>query len=217
MRAAHAAIQAQDNVPLIAEQDGSPRLVFGIHLLHPHFREMTRHPKLLVPAQQLLAGGVYVHQSKFVLKTPQAGDGVPWHQDYGFWKSRDRIPTSSMLSAIVFLDRVSEINAPIMILAGSQREGLVKEETYVLDRRVIQELGERYPIEVPEGPAGSVLFLHSLVVHGSATNISPFDRTLAFVTYNRVDNAPPDFADAPPPYVSGREREELTPSEERGA
>lgn len=41
----------------------------------------------------------------------------------------------------------------------------------------------------PKGKAGSVLMFHGNLVHASPGNLSPFDRTIVYVSLNRVDNA----------------------------
>ena len=40
----------------------------------------------------------------------------------------------------------------------------------------------------PKGPAGSVAFFQSCILHGSDPNISPWKRTLVFFSPNRTDN-----------------------------
>jgi ectoine hydroxylase len=200
---------------VVRESDGSVRLAFGIHTMSERFRELTRHPDILLPAKQLLGGDVYVHQSKIVSKSPQAGQGFPWHQDYTFWRRRDRIPTDRLLSAIIFLDEVRQTNGPIYVVAGSHTKGLVDEEAYAIDADGIKSFCPPCTLEVPIGPLGSVVFLHSMVIHGSPPNISPHERMLGFVTYNRIDNAPPQFDEAQPDYISAREHEALKPLAEK--
>jgi ectoine hydroxylase len=40
----------------------------------------------------------------------------------------------------------------------------------------------------PKGPAGSVLLFHCNLVHASPSNISPWDRTIVYVSACHVDN-----------------------------
>jgi ectoine hydroxylase len=91
------------------------------------------------------------------------------------------------------------------MLAGSHREGLVEEVEYGFDATRMKALSERYRAEAPLGPAGSVIFFDAVTLHASPTNISTKERTLTFVTYNRVDNHPPEFDDAHPEFVSSRD------------
>lgn len=64
----------------------------------------------------------------------------------------------------------------------------------------VRELAEKYGTYRATGEAGSVVFFHSNAVHGSMPNRSGQPRTLGFITYNAVTNAPhnwprprPDF------------------------
>jgi Phytanoyl-CoA dioxygenase (PhyH) len=50
---------------------------------------------------------------------------------------------------------------------------------YALRKEAVAGLVGEYGITAAKGPAGSVLFFHSNMVHGSPNNISPFDRLLA--------------------------------------
>lgn len=64
----------------------------------------------------------------------------------------------------------------------------------------------------PKGPAGSIVFFSPEVVHGSAPNMSPFQRRLLLATYNDVTNLP-SWADGQsrPEYVVCRDTEPLRP------
>jgi ectoine hydroxylase len=57
----------------------------------------------------------------------------------------------------------------------------------------------------PKGPAGSVVLFHPEIVHGSATNISPFPRDLLIVTYNSVGNQPRHRGEPRAEFLVGRD------------
>jgi len=40
----------------------------------------------------------------------------------------------------------------------------------------------------PKGKAGGVIMFHSNLVHGSPSNMSPFDRTIVYLSLCHVDN-----------------------------
>ena len=203
-------VSAVDSEARMLEPDGATvRLVFGVHASDPTFARLSRDPRILGPARQLLGFDVYVHQSKITMKTPLAGEGWPWHQDFAFWGKRDGLPAPWLVNAVVFLDDVTALNGPIFFLSGSHSHGLHAPEEYLLGRDEIRSLAERHPIAVPTGPAGSVLFFHANLVHGSPSNIGPYDRTLGFITYNRVDNVPRAGVDLPPEYMAGRDHRPL--------
>ena len=43
-------------------------------------------------------------------------------------------------------------------------------------------------VVAPKGPAGSVIFANANIIHGSASNMSPWDRALISLTLNSVEN-----------------------------
>lgn len=68
-------------------------------------------------------------------------------------------------------------------------------------------------IAAPKGPAGSILFFDGNVVHGSAPNLSPFNRMLALVTYNAVSNTPPLREKPRPKFLCSRDFTPIAPLE----
>ena len=50
-------------------------------------------------------------------------------------------------------------------------------------------MASRYGIDTALGPAGSVVFFDSNILHGSNSNITPSARSNLFYVYNQVDNA----------------------------
>src|SRR5206468_5035247 len=105
-------------------------------------------------------------------------------------------------------DEVTEFNGPLFIVPGSHRSGVIDvpdasasqrsngwqasfsaDLKYSIDQQTLAGLVSRSGIVAPKGPRGTVLLTHCHVVHGSPPNMSPYDRTLAIVTYNSVENA----------------------------
>ncbi|MEC3979002.1 phytanoyl-CoA dioxygenase family protein [Amycolatopsis sp. H20-H5] len=195
---------------LTNEGDHSVRLVYGVHQGSDAYRVLVRLPRVLEPARQLLDGDVYVHQTKVTLNTPQTGEGWPWHQDYAFWRTRDHLPTPRVLSAAVFLDDVTAVNGPLFLVPGSHRAAVPTTESGVLDRVDIADVCRENGIDVPQGPAGSVLYFDGNTVHGSSSNVSPFERRVLYITYNSVENAPSPTDDPPPDHLAARDRRAIT-------
>jgi ectoine hydroxylase len=204
------------------------RSIYGTHTDNELFGRLVRHPALVEPAQQILGSGVYVYQFKVNAKAALVGDVWEWHQDYIFWLKEDGLAECRILNVAVFLDDVTEINGPLIVLAGSHKEGvldlagdeappegyqedptwisnLTADLKYSLDKRHLAGLFQRYTPAVPKGPAGSVLLFHPNVVHSSAQNISPFDRNLAVVTYNSVENLPQPKGEQRPEFLAARD------------
>jgi ectoine hydroxylase len=109
------------------------------------------------------------------------------------------------VTAAVLLDEMSASNGPLCVMPGSHREGLIATPNGVLSRDALLALSRRYPIVALTAPRGSVVFFHSNLVHGSPNNISPFDRTIAYITYNSVDNQLRALEQPSPEHLASRD------------
>ncbi|MFL5539329.1 MAG: phytanoyl-CoA dioxygenase family protein [Longimicrobiaceae bacterium] len=228
------AVFAEESPARVMEQEsGVVRSVYASHRTHESFARLVRDPRLLVPAQRLLEDEVYVHQFKINAKLAFQGEVWEWHQDYIFWRNEDGMPTANVVTVALFLDEVNEFNGPLLFVPGSQRGGVIEprarrdagegEESwkadvsaalsYTVQQDTLAELVSESGIVAPKGPAGSVLFFDGNVVHGSAPNMSPFDRMLALVTYNAVSNAPAPREKPRPEFLCSRDFTPVTPLE----
>lgn len=218
------ALFAEDTPRRVLEKDGvTVRSVYGSHRHEPMFDELIRDPRLLAPAEQIVAADVYVHQFKINSKLAFGGDLWAWHQDFIFWEREDGIARPDLVTVALFLDEVNEFNGPLALIEGSHKVGIIDvapaqtppsqyeqlpdwisslttDIKYSVPPRKVAELSGKGRMIAPKGPAGSVLLFHPNVVHGSTSNISPFDRAVVLVTYNSTANPPradgklrPDF------------------------
>jgi ectoine hydroxylase len=119
---------AVDSPRHIKERSGGVRSVFALHFTNETFRCLTRLPRLVEPARQLLGSEVYVHQFKVNAKVALEGDQWEWHQDFLYWHKEDGMPAPRVLTAAVFLQEVNDFNGPMLIIPGSHREGMIDVE-----------------------------------------------------------------------------------------
>ena len=209
---------------LMREKDGSPHVVYGMHRLDPRFDALSRHPSIVAQAQTLLGAPFYVHQSRVNVKQ-YGGAVVDWHQDYGTYHRVDGVPRPDGIMISVFMDEITACNAPLMVVPGSHREGLVSEARinaaaedhdaaakyrFDISRRTMERLVERYGLEIVTGPAGSVLYLNMQVVHGSTVNITPLRRVILYLNVCRTDNRGESFAR--PEYLAARDFAPVRPA-----
>lgn len=183
---------------------GVVRAVHGSHLHNEYFARLVRLPPLLAVARQLLTDDVYVYQFKINAKRAFKGEIWEWHQDYVFWHHEDGMPYPHALTVAVFLDDVTEFNGPLMFLRNGHSEGMIDVKPkrdnmlssleadlkYSLGLDVIRSLADRCDLSAPTGSRGSVVWFDCNTPHGSAPNMSPFDRSLLLITYNSVSNVP---------------------------
>lgn len=213
----------------VEKNSGAVRAVHGSHLHNKYFARLVRLPQLLAAARQLLADNVYVYQFKINAKRAFKGEIWEWHQDYIFWHHEDGMPRPRALTAAVFLDDVTEFNGPLMLLRSGHSAGMIdvapKSDDmissleaslkYSLSLDTIRSLAARCDLSAPTGPKGSVLWFDCNTPHGSAPNISPFDRSLMLITYNSVNNIP-TRVDTRPEWLVARDSTPLEISEEDG-
>lgn len=190
--------------PEVVREKANPevaRLAFGAHAYSRPFQMLCRLPRLLEPARQLLRDDVYLHQSRMNPK-PGFGAGATWdwHQDYPPWHSIDGMPEPRCIMASVFIDDCTAVTSPLLVVPGSQRYGLLDSRLHedakgrgyalqVIDHSVLERLAAESGIDALVGSAGSVSFVHCNLVHGSATNVSPWRRAIMYLIYNAVGNA----------------------------
>jgi ectoine hydroxylase len=183
---------------VLFEKDGSTvRTIVNPHLYSNVFQRLIAHPTLLGAARELLDDEVYVFQMGVNNKASFNGDVWFWHQDYPGYHHDDHIPTPNMVNTLIFLDEVSTMTGPLMLVPGSYR--------HVPDRPEVSDKGTSYAfryadndtvtdlvgtggIVAPTGPAGSVIFMHVNTLHGSTANLSPWPRRMVTLTYNAMSN-----------------------------
>ncbi len=193
-----ARILATERQEVVREKDGrTARTAFAAHTYNDAFARLGRHPRLIEPAMQLVDGPVYIHQFKINAKAAFDGDVWQWHQDYGTWARDDLMPEPRALNVALFLEEVTACNGPLMFIPRSHREGKLEaghdlETTsyplWTLDNATVARLAEAGGMVAPTGAAGTVLLFHCNLVHASPSNISPWNRTIVYVSACHVEN-----------------------------
>ncbi|MFO1059323.1 MAG: phytanoyl-CoA dioxygenase family protein [Dongiaceae bacterium] len=183
---------------VIVEKDGKTvRSVMNGHVFDDVLGRFVRHPRLINAARQIVGSDVYIFQSIVNLKWPFTGDIWPWHQDYPTYLEDDGMPEPRAVNVLVFFEEVGEFNGPLMLIPGTHGG-----KAHVMDidttstsypgRWISRDWVEQYArergIAAPKGPAGSVIFAHTNIVHGSGPNLSPWGRMLMSLTLNSVEN-----------------------------
>ncbi len=209
------------------------RSINGPHLYNLELSRLARLPRILRPVIQLLGSDVYVHQYKINIKGAFEGDIWEWHQDYIFWLKEDGMPFPNAMSVVIYLDEVTEFNAPIFFIPGSHKNGTIdvvandnidipkdapswlsnttSKLKYGADKEVIKKLVFENGLFSAKGSAGTVLFFDCNVFHASSVNISPFDRATIIISYNRVDNFLKSVQNPRPDFLASRDYSPLKP------
>ena len=83
---------------------------------------LTRDPRLVNVARQILGSEVYVHQSRANMKPGFKGKEFYWHSDFETWHVEDGMPAMRALSCSVLLTDNNANNGPLMLVPGSHRQ-----------------------------------------------------------------------------------------------
>ena len=227
LREATENLAAIDHPSRVLENGGATvRALHGCHLMNDVMARLTRLPRMLRPAEQIVGDSAYVYQFKINCKAAFGGDVWKWHQDYIFWAKGDGMPRPDCVNIMVYLDEVTEFNGPLMCIPKSHHHGMVETEVasgegswkdnvsadlkYSLDQETVAGLVKAGGIVAPKGPAGSVLMFHPNLAHASTPNLSPWGRSMLIVTYNSVSNAPVPTGKLRPDFLVSRDASALT-------
>src|SRR3546814_17272501 len=107
------------------------------------------------------------------------------------------MPAPRAMNIVRFLEEVTAVHGPLMVIPEGHKDGSPEADhdlatTYdprwTLDRETGARMAEQGGIVAPTGPAGSVLLFHCNLVHASPPNISPWGRTIVYLSLCHVDN-----------------------------
>jgi ectoine hydroxylase len=187
------------------------RAIHGCHAFDEVCDRLVRFPMLLDVAEALLCEPVYLYQFKVNIKAPMEGKAWPWHQDFAFWHREDGMAAPDAVTIAIFLDEVDERNGPLEVIPGTHHLGLLGSDENGSENtagkgnwrsHVSADLEHTVPAELAAalahdwgrhkftGPAGTAVAFHPNLVHSSSDNQSAHRRSMLFLTYNKVTNAP---------------------------
>ncbi|HSA51583.1 MAG TPA: ectoine hydroxylase, partial [Yinghuangia sp.] len=194
----------RDDERAVREPDSDEiRSIFAVHEISPALARLAGDARLVARARQILGSEVYIHQSRVNYKPGYGGNGFYWHSDFETWHSEDGMPRMRALSVSIALTENLPTNGPLMIMPGSHRffvacpgstppdhhrQSLRRQEIGTPGPAAVRRLADRHGIAQITGPAGSATFFDANCMHGSNSNITPYERANVFIVYNSVEN-----------------------------
>jgi len=168
--------------PSVARQIWSPTR------RHLAFEVAAANPRLLDKIEQLIGPDILFHYSKLHMKAPDVGSVVEWHQDFSYYPHTN----TDLVSALIYLDDATLENACLQAIPGSHREGLADHYIDGYFRGKVTGPGAPDPAKAValEAPAGSVVFIHCLLLHYSAPNRSDQPQRAFLPAYRAADAYP---------------------------
>ncbi len=154
------------------------------HQLDARLEAMIDDPRLWQPATPVIGcEELSLFSDKLNLKRP-GGAPFPWHQEGPYW-AHGAEQLDKIVNVLTHLDDSSKENGCLWVIPGSHKQGTLEG---LKDRGVLGALytdvdlldGEAFPVEVP---AGSVLWFHRDLVHGSRSNQGKVGRRVFVIAY----------------------------------
>lgn len=157
--------------------DREYRPTLNPHLENETFLMVMRDPKVISLIEKLVGGKVSGLQTQWFFGKPGTS-GFSIHQDNFFVEAK---PADFFVSTWLALNDVDKENGTIFIYPGAHQEGLLpvrklsgvagvgQEYNASNEECVVPEKYQKVTVEVPRG---TLIFLHSLLPHGSFNNVS---------------------------------------------
>ena len=183
---------------VIFEKDGvTPRSLVNPQQVSSVFHDLIRNKRLLTAVSSLLNDDIYVFQLGVNLKQSFAGDIWYWHRDFPTYHFQDFIPQPQMVNVLIYLDDFTRDNGSFMYVPSTHYEE--SEHTKMVNKGTSHTLhysGEdelktminKHGIQFADGPAGTVYFMNTNLIHGSGANMGPKPRRLITLTFNAISN-----------------------------
>ncbi len=197
-------LDARPEEAFFERASGSLRSLFDPPKFSESLAALARDPRLTRIATTILDDEHYVHQARLNYKPAYTGTGFYWHSDFETWHAEDGMPDMRAISVSIALRENNTFNGPLMLIPGSHRSfvpciGVTPDDHYrtsLVSQRVGTPTAEMLDkciaaggLEMPVGPAGSVVIFDCNTLHASYNNLSPEARTNLFLVYNARSNA----------------------------
>ncbi len=174
-------------------QGRSSKLSLWTDHLDDVFGLVTRSTRVVGAARVLLGEDCYHWHSKIMRKEPRIGGAWEWHQDYGYWYG-DGCLYPRLVSCMIALDAASPENGCLQVVPGSHHLGRlehgVRGNQAGADPERTAAAIARLGVKPCVMPAGSALFFHANLIHGSEANTSERPRRAYICCYNAFSNIP---------------------------
>jgi phytanoyl-CoA hydroxylase len=155
---------------------------------HAVFERLSEDPRILDIVEQLIGPNVAFHYSKLHMKGPRVGSVVDWHQDFSYYPHTN----TDLVTAMIYLDDATTENACLYAAPGSHQRGLANHyvDGYFRGKVTGADAPSLTQAKPLEARAGSVIFIHCLLLHYSPVNTSDRLRRAFLPAYRATDAYP---------------------------
>jgi hypothetical protein len=158
--------------------------------LHPDLENLIDDPRLWMPAKSILGlDKLSLFTDKLNFKRPN-GAPFPFHQDSPYF-AFDCKHFEQLISMQIYMDAATQENGCLWMVPGSHLQGILPgvQGKGALDRLYtdMEKFQGEEPVAI-EVPAGSVIFFHVHIIHGSKSNYTDHSRRAMVLTYQPPAN-----------------------------
>uniref|UniRef100_A0A914V0F2 Phytanoyl-CoA dioxygenase family protein n=1 Tax=Plectus sambesii TaxID=2011161 RepID=A0A914V0F2_9BILA len=90
----------------------------------------VRNAKFVGIAEQLLnRGELYLYNGKVIMKQPETGGALLWHQDYGYWYN-NRAIFPDFITGVIALTKSDRENGGLEVIRGSHHCGRIEHHSH---------------------------------------------------------------------------------------
>ncbi|MDR6258725.1 phytanoyl-CoA hydroxylase [Klebsiella sp. SORGH_AS 826] len=177
---------------------------------YPHQLSGGQQQRVAIARALIGGSGTRFHHSKINSKLPHTATEVKWHQDFLFTPHSN----DDIITALLMVSEVTPENGPLNVVPGSHQGPLWSHWqegrfTGAVDDEVVATHCQQP--QACFGPAGSVCFMHTRLLHASSPNETALPRTLFISVYAAEDALP--YGENPLP---SRHAGQLVAGEESG-
>lgn len=161
---------------------------------------LVRHSRILDAVAELLGPDIKYYSDQVLMKPARHGSAVNWHQDSYYWS----IEPQNLVTCWLALDDATLENGCMCFIPGTHREGIIEHKRNDQRTMKIEGVDESKIVAAPV-PAGGCEFHHSLVLHATSQNQTPYRRRAIAMTYMSARNTDPRNPERRHPLLRGQE------------
>lgn len=146
---------------------------------------ILKNKKFINICETLIGKNYKVWNCKANLKPKWYGMAEYYHQDYVYWKKYG-LRSNRSFSCMIFLDQHNPLNGGINIFPSSHNKvyehsnflNINSQNKKLIPKKILDKIFLKKKYIFLDEPAGSCIFFHSKLVHGSGQNISNKNRAI---------------------------------------
>lgn len=161
---------------------------------------IVRHPRILDAIASLLGPDIKYFSDQILMKPARHGSAVNWHQDSYYWS----IEPQHLVTCWLALDDATLENGCMCFIPGTHRDGVIEHTRNDQRTMKIEGVDQSKMVAAPV-PAGGCEFHHSLVLHATSQNKTPYRRRAIAMTYMSARSKDARNPDRRYPLLRGQE------------